>query len=97
MSMEGVSVRIGSKTFVVPPTTFEAWEFFVQNPAEGTPSYTLQTLRVLLLANYPDITIDEIREEIRSLPMAEVREIVASVNAAATVGIKVVSGEAPSP
>lgn len=96
--LEGVRVQIGSREFIVPPITVEVYEqISTEPPVNATFADTLERVRVLLAANYPDLTVAELKKLIR---LRDVVAVSVAVVKAAHDGMEVVEaapGEAPRP
>jgi hypothetical protein len=99
-SMEGVEVKIGRKTFVVPPVTVWAQEQLDKPLPEGAPRASMDVifdrLVLLLEPNYPELKRDDLK---RLVAIKRLGQTLKAVMQAATDGMEVAApeGEAKGP
>jgi hypothetical protein len=101
--LEGVEVKVGRRVFVVPPLTVWGWESTteafarVSKGEEASPVNTAaEGILMLVEENYPDLTVQEIKKELRVKTFVE--SWAAVFRAANGVDVEEPGkGEAPSP
>jgi hypothetical protein len=95
-TMDGVEVKIGRRSFVVPPITMWLAERLGSPEAYANPRAMGTLIQELLSENYPDLTVDDV---MKVCPATKLRleATLKAVVAAAMADTEPSKGEAGSP